>query len=1029
MYFFVTASFLVMSGIASLTYQVAWVRLLGLSMGSTSASISTVLAAFFLGMAMGSYLAERITRNNINSLRSYIILELLIGVSGLLLLPILLNLDGLLAIIPELGSELSLKFVVTMALLSIPTMCMGATFPVMASILIRNKDEIGLRMSQLYSLNTAGAVLGAALTGFVFIPNWGLDGAVYIAFSLNMLIVVVALYINRAFKVSVSQTGAEQFIHDPEPSREQKRDRTRAVIVLAVTGFVSIATQVGWTKYLSVFTGTTIYGFAAILTVFLSGIATGSWAIKSRLEKIREPQLWMAVGLLLLGVSLILTRVGFSLIPQVYEYLSHYSTVQALNNLTKYAIVFSMLFIPTFILGALFPLNLKLYCGTLSAVRTRIGRAYSINTVASIFGAIFAGFIFIPTYGTDSLLTLMAGVTLLVSLIFFGSLQKVTQRIAIAGSVVAALFMAVQLPHLSYESLIASVGYQYDEDVKDGKKPEFLFIKEGKAGVVSLVTYDKTIAKLQSNGLNESMIHMSDPDKTLLAETLLGIVPYILHNDPKSAFVVGFGGGITTRALTLTDIDSIRVVELEPAVVEADRHLYSGEIPALQDPRVQIDFNDARNTLLVENRTYDLIVAQPSHPWLAGAANVFTSQFWEITKSRLNHDGVFGQWVNLFKMDATTLRSLFKSFYSVYPYGLSFTNLHTGDLILIGSKQPITFDYERMAKIIEQPKIRATLGNHDIYTPADLLWYFALSRDEAIVAAGDARPNTDTNIISEVRLSALTSQPSGDEDPYAFLRRNFHLDLIPYLGDKAADRLYAQADYYFLWNDPDLAEKAAEQLKKLDPVRGRGIEYELAWRAYDFSAATKLYDQYQEWPDRTHKQHALLLAKNGTIDGAWAAFKRIQNASVKNGAYAQLLYIAHDWKKLSAIQAHSSEERKWQLLATAESNLDLAGAALQDITLAGADDVPQMLTVLDYYARTNSSVDFSAKKEVLVKAVKAEAERLQYLVDNVVPKHDLVRIKAISTVIDEINLQLSIKPDKGEAQTKNIALSHPVKTS
>ena len=147
--FFLAASFLVLSGIASLAYQVAWVRLLGLSMGSTSASISTVLAAFFLGMAIGSYLAERITRNRINSLRPYIILEFLIGISGLALLPILLHLDGLLAFFPTLGTELSLKFFLALLLLSIPTLCMGATFPVMASILIRRHGEIGLRMSQL----------------------------------------------------------------------------------------------------------------------------------------------------------------------------------------------------------------------------------------------------------------------------------------------------------------------------------------------------------------------------------------------------------------------------------------------------------------------------------------------------------------------------------------------------------------------------------------------------------------------------------------------------------------------------------------------------------------------------------------------------------------------------------------------------------------------------------------------------------------------------------------------------------------
>ena len=133
--------------------------------------------------------------------------------------------------------------------------------------------------------------------------------------------------------------------------------------------------------------------------------------------------------------------------------------------------------------------------------------------------------------------------------------------------------------------------------------------------------------------------------------------------------------------MTLTDLKSIRVVELEPVVVEAARHIAAGEIPALRDPRVRLDFNDARNTLLVERTRYDLIVSQPSHPWLAGAANVFTRQFWEIVKSRLNERGVFGQWINLFKMDATTLRSLFQAFYEVFPQGMSFANLHTGDII------------------------------------------------------------------------------------------------------------------------------------------------------------------------------------------------------------------------------------------------------------------------------------------------------------------------------------------------------------
>lgn len=887
--FALAASFLVISGIASLAYQVTWVRLLGLSMGSTSASISTVLAAFFLGMAIGSYLAERITRNRIHNLRPYIILELLIGVSGLALLPILLHLDGLLAWFPTLGTELSLKFFLALLLLSIPTLCMGATFPVMASILIRRQGEVGLRMSQLYSLNTAGAVLGAALTGFVFIPNWGLDGAIYIAFALNLTIVLAALFVNRTWTLPAIEPEAFARPTGSASNQDDGAYRVRALIVLAATGFVSIATQVGWTKYLAIFTGTTIYGFAAILTVFLSGIAAGSWAIRSRLEKIHAHQIWMVMGLVLLAISLIATRVGFSLLPPIYETVNQLHTAPLLQHLAKYAIVFGLLFIPTFLLGALFPLNLKLYCGSLSAVRTRIGKAYSINTLASILGAIFAGFWFIPLYGTDHLLTLMVVVILLLALMFFTSLQRPAMRFALVGTVTAAFLAAWLAPHLSYSALVASVGYQWDKDALSGKKPTLLFLQEGKAGVISLVTYDGNIAKLQNNGLNESLIHMHDPNQALLAETLLGLVPYLLHENPQSAFVVGFGGGITTRALTLTDLKSIHVVELEPAVVEAARHVAAGEIPALQDARVQLDFNDARNTLLVEPTRYDLIAAQPSHPWLAGAANVFTRQFWGIVKSRLNDNGVFGQWVNLFKMDATTLRSLFQAFYQVFPHGMSFANLKTGDLVLIGAQQPLIFDYARITHILEQPQIRATLGAHGILTPADLLWYFALSRDEALLAAGDARPNTDTNIISEVRLSALTGQPSGAEDPYAFLRAHFHLDLIPYLGSNAADRLYAQADRYFFWNDIVLAEKAARQLAKIDPVRGRGVDYERAWRAQDFAHAAALYAQHRDWPDRTHRQHAQMLTQRGQYGAARKSLQRIKDPVLRKAADAPLV--------------------------------------------------------------------------------------------------------------------------------------------
>jgi len=1001
--FLLAAGFLVLSGVASLTYQVTWVRLLGLSMGSTSASISTVLAAFFLGMALGSYLAERITRNRIHNFTPYIVLELLIGLGGLALLPILLNLDVLMAQFPVLGTELGLKFALAMVLLSIPTICMGATFPVMASILIRRQHEVGMRVSQLYSLNTVGAVLGAALSGFVFIPTWGLDGSIYVAFSLNMVIVCLALYFNKRWALPPLELHPHETNSSTAAPDEQAPLRTRALLVLFATGLVSIATQVGWTKYLAIFTGTTIYGFAAILTVFLSGIAAGSWAIKSHLERIRSPQLWMAAGLLLLGISLILTRVGLSAIPVIYGATNHLDVPTPVLFGVKYSFVFALLFVPTFLFGALFPLNLKLYCGNLAGVRARIGKAYAINTVASIFGALLAGFWFIPEYGTDKMLTVMAVIILITPFLFLPAINGLLPRIGLVAAAGIAFFAASVLPHLSYKELISSVDYRYDSDVQKGQKARFLFLKEGKAGVISMVTYDGIYAKLQNNGLNESVINMKDPTKARLAETLLGVLPYVLQENPKSAFVVGFGGGITTRTLTLTDLKSIRVVELEPAVVDAGRAIAGGEIPALQDPRVRINFNDARNTLLVENNTYDIIAAQPSHPWLAGASNVFTREFWTIAKSRLNDQGIFSQWVNLFNMDATTLRSIFKAFYEVFPYGIAFSDLDSGDFILLGSKHPIEFDYERIQNVLNQPKIKATLQHPGITTPRDLLWYFALSRQEAVTAAGNAPANSDTNILSEVRLSTLTRDSEGAENPYTFLRSNFHLDLVPYLGKNAVQRLYDQADYYFYWNDYNLAEKAGKQLAKLDPMLGRAVEFERLWRIADYDTAFKLYAAHPDWPDRTHAQQALALLEFKREADARLAIARIKDNRLQRLIEARALYELGNWQQLAALQAQSDEERKWQLLGLAKTDLATAGKALSQLIGNDSDEIPQLRVLAQYYGAAGDTQALDATARRLVKISDNNIAQLKKFAKQAVGQNQLAQAQLLIQKIEALN--------------------------
>lgn len=986
--YIVAAVFLIFSGAAALTYQVTWVRLLGLSMGSTSASISTVLAAFFLGMALGSYFAERISRNRINSYTVYGYLELAIAVTGLALLPILLNLDSLIATLPFFSESTVAKFFLTMTLLSVPTICMGATFPVMASILIRKENEVGLRIGQLYSLNTFGAILGAILAGFVFIPRFGLDGAIYIAVSLNLLVAFLTWTFNKKVVLPPVEYATKASSNDSSTHVTSNTQKI-ALMILVGTGFASIASEIGWTKYLSIFTGTTIYGFAAILGIFLIGIASGSWVIKNYLEQIKAPRLWLAILLLAAGAALVFSRSGMSLIPALYEGINHMNISGESRQWIKYLLVFCIIFPPTFIFGAIFPLNIKLYCGNLSGVQAKVGKAYAANTIASIAGSIVAGFWIIPTMGTDFLLSSMYIIILLLPLLLlFGGINH-RHRIAIASTAFLLVFMGHNMPAIDYKKLIASVAYKFDEDVLAGNEPEFLYVKEGKISVISVVTYDGKIAKVQANGLNESLVDMEDPSNGLIVESLLAYMPYFIHKDPQSAFVVGYGGGITTRAFTQTEIKSIRVVELEPTVIEAGRAIKNGPVTALDDPRVTLNINDARNTLLVEKQKYDIIAAQPSHPWLAGASNVFTQEFFHLVKTRLNDEGIFSQWINLFRMDVTTLRSLFKAFYSVFPEGVAFANLETGDLMLLGSSTQIVFDFDQFNKRMN-PTIMKTLSHYNVLQASDLLWYFALSREEIMQAAGDIIPNKDTNIFSEVRLSAMLDNPEDDENPYLFLHKHFEFDVVPYLKRSTAkSQLYTAGEFFLFWNQPDVTFKIAKQLYKLDKTWGKSLKHQIYFWRHDWEKASQWYQSDNEWLDATHLQQLEIELNNKQWQKALSIIDHIKSTKQQRVGYAMLLFYQNKWQELAETQALGEQELKWVLLGQAKQNLMQAGQQMADI-LSEKTRNPQFVQLLiQYYAAKDDELNTIKWSRRLLEIVDDKIERYKMLAEIALEDNDL----------------------------------------
>jgi spermidine synthase len=788
--------FLLLSGVAALTYQVVWVRLLGLSMGSTAAAVSTVLAAFFAGLAAGSALADRLTRHR-PGIGPYLALELGIGLSGLALLPLLLRLDALVAALPAtLATAIATKFAITLLLLALPTLCMGATFPVMAELVSRGRSDLGGRLSFVYSMNTWGAVAGAALAGFVLIPRLGLDGAVLAAAACNFAIVAIGLAARGVFagaeadgdrpRTTATLTATANAASTATATSDEARRAaaSAALFALVATGFCSIAAEVGWTKYLAVFTGATLYGFSTILAVFLTGIALGSWLVRPLLGDTERSARMLASGLALLALAVALTRPALSLAPRVLAAGGSDSA-----SLLAYAFIVAVLLPPTLILGALFPVSLELYCAGAGNLRARAGRAYAINTLAGIGGSIVAGFFVIPRAGTDALLVglalLLAAAAAVVAarlLPAFGASGRRFRGIAIAAAAIVAA-VTVALPPLDYRPLVRAVTFR-DPSIGDTDPAlwRFEYLRESHVGVVSVVTRDGVLGALQTNGLTESHLNFVDPTVGSQTESWLGLVPYLVHPEPRRAFVVGFGGGNTALALSRTfDLEEIRVVELEPTIVDAVRASTGDAVPALMDPRVDLRLNDARNELLVDGTRYDLIVSQPSHPWLAGSGTLFTRQFFEIVRSRLGPGGVFGQWVNLFNMDAVTLGAILKSFYEVFPYGFSLRPSGGRDLLVFGSEWPISLDPLRIEQRLSHLELARHLGRLGASSAEEFLRDFALSRTETLRAVQEGPSNTDTNLISEVRLARIGGGPVSGRDAETFLAETRRWDVLPYL--------------------------------------------------------------------------------------------------------------------------------------------------------------------------------------------------------------------------------------------------------
>ena len=828
------------SGAAALVYEVTWTRLLALQLGHTVAAASTVLAAFMGGLALGAWLAGCFSTG---SLRAYAALELLVAATALLL-P--LALDGATPVLAWAYADGAaparfalVRVVISLALLGVPAAAMGATFPIAAAWLASlDKGRASFSgAGSLYAANTAGAAVGALAAGFWLVPTLGLRGTTWVGVGLNVAAAAGALWLTTK-----SETAEPAEIAEKNPLKKPKNKSQRApralrfpaapapapvlaCVAATISGCAALIYEVSWTRLLALVIGPTTYAFATMAAAFICGLAIGS-AVGARVaRRVSRPAVWLAAMLVVSSVAAngaawyAAARLPFRVAAEVADPAAAFGPVVA----GQAALVGLLLLPMTLALGATFPLALAAAGAGPSAGR-EAARVYASNTLGAIAGSLVAGFALIPALGLQSTFqwTAVAGVAAGTTCLMAAMRQtgrtapSPSGRSAIAALAVAvaAIAAVVSLPPWDPQ-LLSSGAYKYAPYIGSGDLDVGLragtleYYKEGAAATVSV----RRLAGVRALSIDGKVDASNGGD--MLTQRLLGLLPVALHGRAREICVIGLGSGVTLgSALAPGDVRHADVVEISPEVVEASHFFDRESGSVLAHPAVRLIVGDGRSHLLLTPRKYDVIISEPSNPWMAGVATLFTREFFEAARARLAPDGLLCQWAHTYDISQEDLQSIVRTFASVFPQGTMWL-VGEADLLLIGG--PGDDVRSRLADLpsrLRNPStadLLATVNVRAADAPFDLLSLYKGGPDELNRYGGSAVIQTDDRTRLEYSAPRGIYGKTGSNNTGA----------IQNLG---GDRPQAVRDVLDAATDASWASRGAMQLK--------AEAYELAYESF-----------------------------------------------------------------------------------------------------------------------------------------------------------------------------------------------------
>lgn len=757
-----------LSGITGLVYEVLWTRMFALVFGATALAISTVLAAFMGGLALGSFYFGRLIDKRGEPLKIYAILEILIGIYALILPLIIMGLNAIYTSIYQNFSTsfftLSvIRFILSFIVLIIPATLMGGTLPILSKAVVSKRESLGLNIGSLYSINTIGGATGCFLAGFVFIALIGIRNTTYVAVGSNLAIGLAAWILSmRGF----GRRQPEAEVESQAQPTDDSMSRKERLIILAfgLSGFAALSYEVLWTRVLDMILGTTVYAFSIMLTSFLCGLALGSFVMSRFIDKRRNLTPIFGGLQIVIGCFGLFTILIFGKLPVIFLKLFG-ALGSSWRDFTfiQFIIAFIVMLVPTFLMGATFPVVSRICTRQMKFLGRSIGNIYSANTIGAILGSLLSGFLLIPLIGIQNSIKLIASINVIIGMIaLVGSMTKQadkSRKLALSTLVIGSLVFLSLIIFPSWDKRVLSSGVYFEPWLYRNQNQEIdleaktneskmLYYAEGIDSTASIFSRGPEIT-FKINGM--PLASNLRTDLTLLG--IMGHLPALLHGSPESVLVIGLGAGVTSgMSAQHESVKRVDCAELERKVIGATRFFDRENRYVLDNPKFNLIIDDGRNYLQKTDVKYDVITSDPVHPWLSGAGSLYSVEHFQSCKEHLNEGGVAAQWLPLYQMAEKDFKTVIRTFQSVFPHATLW--LTDSDAILIGTADKLNINYMMLERKFREEKIEEDMRMMYVDSIYQFLTFFMMDEKTLSKFAADAKLNTDDYPVLEFSAPA-----------------------------------------------------------------------------------------------------------------------------------------------------------------------------------------------------------------------------------------------------------------------------------